>query len=456
MTFIKRIKKGRHVYLAEVKSVRKGKRVRHEFIRYIGKEVDGKPERKVSTSAIQVKEVRRYLDAVCIDGLARQLGLQDLLGEHGKHALVFLYSHLMDRPSINKMENWLTRTEILPLIGLDSVGTKELYETLTHVDGIDFEPVELTVSNRLSRFEKYRRSVVIDVTDTYFEGKTWNVERRRGKDGKYKKLIQIALAVTEKHGFPIFHKIYEGNVSNVLIFKDMLVELKKRRIRGIIMDRGMYSEHNIDSAIEAKTKIICGVRKSKSFVDGFLSKIDREEIYSPRHQVALKNTTVYVMGFPYKNGKLLVIYNPQLEVVKRHIHYEKGESQQEARYLGYSLIFHNTGSSDAEAVRKYFDKDIVDKAFKELKGILSLRPVRVWTKKHVRGHVRICYLAYALLSLMNYRVRRIGITAVAALDHLKTGYRVHLLDEKSGFEWSTTVMLNKTQKRILKACKCSA
>ncbi|MFN4133969.1 MAG: hypothetical protein ACK4GQ_06365 [Candidatus Hadarchaeales archaeon] len=44
----------------------------------------------------------------------------------------------MDRPSINKMEDWLANTEILPLLGLDSVGTKELYETLTHVDEVDF------------------------------------------------------------------------------------------------------------------------------------------------------------------------------------------------------------------------------------------------------------------------------------------------------------------------------
>lgn len=456
MSFVRRIKMKSGTYLAEVESYRKGGKVRQRVIRYIGKEVDGKPVRRVSTSAIRVKEVRRYLDAVCIDRLARELELRDLLGEHGKHVLVFLYSHLLDRPSINKMEEWLTHTEILPLVGLNSVNTGALYETLKHIDEIDFEPVEHAIANRLSRFEKYRHSVVIDVTDTYFEGNTWNVKRKRGKDGKYKKLIQIALAVTEKRGFPIFHKVYEGNVPNALIFKDMLVELKKRRIRGVIMDRGMYSEHNIDSAIEAKTKVICGVRKTKSFVNDFLSGIDREEIYSPKHRVELKNTTVYVMGFPYKNGRLLAVYNPELEVVKRRIHHEKGGGQREARYLGYSLIFYNTASSDAEVVEKYFDKDIVDKAFKELKGILSLRPVRVWTKEHVRGHVRICYLAYALLSLMNYRVRRTGVTAVTALDHLKTGYKVYLSDEKSGFEWSATVTLRKIQRRILKACKCSA
>lgn len=40
MTFIKRIKSGNAIYLAEVKSIRDGEKVRHKFIRYVGKEVD--------------------------------------------------------------------------------------------------------------------------------------------------------------------------------------------------------------------------------------------------------------------------------------------------------------------------------------------------------------------------------------------------------------------------------
>jgi len=37
---------------------------------------------------------------------------------------------------------------------------------------------------------------------------------KNGKErmGKYNKLIQIGLAITRKNGFPIHHKVYEGNV----------------------------------------------------------------------------------------------------------------------------------------------------------------------------------------------------------------------------------------------------
>ena len=47
-------------------------------------------------------------------------------------------------------------------------------------------------------------------------------------------------------------------------------------------------------------------------------------------------------------------------------------------------------------------KDIVEKAFRSLKGITQLRPTRHWLAEHVRARVFLCYLAYLLLSLLQY------------------------------------------------------
>ncbi|MEM4083949.1 MAG: hypothetical protein QW752_02750 [Thermoplasmata archaeon] len=40
-------------------------------------------------------------------------------------------------------------------------------------------------------------------------------------------------------------------------------------------------------------------------------------------------------------------------------------------------------------MKKYYDKDSVERAFKQMKGVLDLRPVRVWLKSHIEGHVKI-------------------------------------------------------------------
>jgi hypothetical protein len=59
MSFIRKFKKGEKVYLAEVENRRvQGKVVQH-FIRYVGKEADGRTVLSTSMSDVQVEEVKR-------------------------------------------------------------------------------------------------------------------------------------------------------------------------------------------------------------------------------------------------------------------------------------------------------------------------------------------------------------------------------------------------------------
>ena len=117
--------------------------------------------------------------------------------------------------------------------------------------------------------------------------------------------------------------------------------------------------------------------------------------------------------------------------------------------VGYSLIYHNTKYSSAEVVSKYYDKDMVERAFKQIKGVLSLRPIRVWLSNHIEGHIKICYLAYAILSLMNYKLKKLNLSAVEALESLRYGYKVTLKDSTSNHEWSIHVPLEPKQKKVL-------
>jgi transposase len=103
---------------------------------------------------------------------------------------------------------------------------------------------------------------------------------------------------------------------------------------------------------------------------------------------------------------------------------------------------------DVEAVRTYFDKDVVERSFKQMKGVLSLRPVRVWLKSHVEAHIKICFIAYAVLSLLQFKISRLEVSAVDALDILRNGYRVKLFDQQSGFEWDAMLELTKQQEQI--------
>src|SRR5208337_661865 len=124
---------------------------------------------------------------------------------------------------------------------------------------------------------------------------------------------------------------------------------------------------------------------------------------------------------------------------------------QAEEFDGYSCIFSTCSLPEDRMLSLYFNKDIVEKAFHSLKGITQLRPVRHWLAERVHAHVFLCYLAYLLLSLLQYRLRKTDFTAEGALLELGTMYKVYLRDAQHRFHLSRVVTLTKKQELILKA-----
>ena len=67
MSFIRKVKVGKKIYLAEVESIRKGGKIKQKFIRYLGREINGKAVKKVSSDSIEVENVKQSLDVLAVD-----------------------------------------------------------------------------------------------------------------------------------------------------------------------------------------------------------------------------------------------------------------------------------------------------------------------------------------------------------------------------------------------------
>ena len=120
-----------------------------------------------------------------------------------------------------------------------------------------------------------------------------------------------------------------------------------------------------------------------------------------------------------------------------------------------ALIFHNTSLKVEAVVRKYFEKDIVERCFKTMKGDVQLHPVRLWLPERIKAHVKLCYLSMCLLSLIQFRCRKLNISAVNVLDELESIYQVNLKHAVSKKSYVKVVTQNNLQKNILKKLKCS-
>jgi transposase len=451
MAFVRKIKKGDSVYLAEVQSYRENGKVKQKVLRYIGKEVDGKVIRQVASTDIEITSVKQYLNYKILHEIAEKLGLPALLGKYAKQILLLVYTQLLTKKSIYQLPAYIENTTVLELLGINKLIDKNLYEALDALEDLDFARIEDHVLGVLTEQKRERKALILDVTDTYFNGHEADWKSRKGKDGKYGKLIQIALAVTKDEGFPILHKTYEGNISNIKIFQDLLSNARLKEFDLIVLDRGMISQESIIDMTSLEQKFITGLKKNEKLKKENLN-IDREDIYQPKNQIKLKNTTIYTKAFKQANGTLIAIYNPTIEIAKRErAMANENYSPEEARYMGYSLIFHNTDLSNNEVIRLYFEKDIVEKAYRELKENINLHPLRKYRLSHIQAHVKICYLAYSILSYIQYKVKPLKISAVYAIEQLQPIYQVSLLSKKNNFNWSKVVTLKNEQKKILRA-----
>ncbi|MGC8585044.1 MAG: hypothetical protein ACP5L4_02835, partial [Thermoplasmata archaeon] len=63
-------------------------------------------------------------------------------------------------------------------------------------------------------------------------------------------------------------------------------------------------------------------------------------------------------------------------------------------------------------------------------------------------YIKICYLGYAILAYLQYKIRDENISVVDALSKLSKGYRIELMDNETQFKWETLVELSSIQEKI--------
>jgi transposase len=342
------------------------------------------------------------------------------------------------------------------VVGLEDLTTEMLYNGLDHLDDCSFDLIEQSIFEywiKISPGDK--KSFVLDVTDTYYNGGHDKSMIRKGKEGKVSKLIQIGLGVSFENGFPIFHKSYNGNISTFKIFEDLMRVMATRGIDSIVMDRGFYSQSNVADLNKLRMQMIVGVKQSMGLRENLLDKIKREKIYAAKNQVSLKNTYVYVQELPFLFGKMIVIYNPKYEALKRDKMLAQEATDKEVKYVGYSMIFHNTTLKPDEVVKKYFDKDVIERSFRTMKGEVQLHPIRLWLPKRINAHIKICYLSMCLLSLIKFKCKKISASPGDIIEELQSIYKVNLQHATTKQKFTKIVTLSNKQKDILKALKCS-
>lgn len=302
------------------------------------------------------------------------------------------------------------------------------------------ESIELELYHSTQSYFDLKVDMIFwDTTSTYFEGKGPAELAHYGysKDHRPDRLQVMIGVVMTQTGIPIAHEVFPGNTPDSATFRQIIADMRKRFNLGRVVfvgDRGMVSKEILDELDRNHIEYIVGMRMRKAKEVG--------EVLKTGGKYKVVRDRLRVKEVWHDADRYIICYNPiqaeydkkaRAEMVaklksqlksngvkslvgnsgyRRYLLLDKdavvGINQQllkrEARYDGKYVLRTNSQLDTAEVALAYKDLWRVERAFREIKSSLDLRPVYHWKDSRVRGHIMVCFLALVLESALRRKL----------------------------------------------------
>jgi transposase len=315
--------------------------------------------------------------------------------------------------------------------------------------------------------------VFFDVTTLYFESIEVDDLRAFGysKDHRFNTTQVVLALATNEDGLPLGYELFSGNTAEV---KSLLASIKSwegfMKIRDIcfVADRAMFSKANLE-ALDASGYRYIVAAKLKTLKTDLKEQILDGENYRP---TIMGSELAWIAEFEHEGKRLITSYKSKramndakarqniLTKIEKTIG-EKGSTKKlisnsgvkkytvtenSCSYLDQSkieldamwdglhgIITNDKNISNQEAIGKYSRLWVIEQAFRINKHNLQMRPIFHWTKARIESHIAMCYMSFALLKQIEYKValtQKISINNIveslisvqaSILKHTKTG-----------------------------------
>jgi transposase len=289
------------------------------------------------------------------------------------------------------------------------------------------------------------------------------IQYGHNKDGDGLPQLKLALVYGEQSKLPFYYRKLAGNIPDSMTVRALLSELdifgfKKVKL---VMDRGFYKEENINGLLKDHLKFLVAVKMSLVYVRAELDKVYDElltfeyynedyELYSmtlpyewsysqvrlykgdvlkeirrvyihfyysidraaedqkdfDRRLMALRNEIVSGKRVPEHEKLYKKYFNVKSTPVRGNRAVVKEEAvKKDKRYFGFFALLSNEKMDSITALALYRNKDLVEKAFGNIKERLNFRRTLVSTEQSLNGKLFVEFVALIYLSYLNKQMQ---------------------------------------------------
>jgi transposase len=261
-----------------------------------------------------------------------------------------------------------------------------------------------------------------------------------------------------KEGLPVGYDVFPGNMYEGDTFKKAIEKIKtsyrlKRAI--IVADSALLSKPNIELLEKEKLEYILGARLG-SLSQKWQNRILDNKDYDKKEK---NGETLRIATYPYTQSRRLIVshstkraekdrrdrvksienlqqkleksknpaslisnygYKKYLTVdgdVQVRINEDKLES--EALWDGLHGVMTNIKDDQMKAdeiLSQYHGLWQVEESFRISKHDLRVRPVFHWSADRIKAHIAICFVAFALIRFLQYRIRQKQVSIFCLID----------------------------------------
>jgi transposase len=309
--------------------------------------------------------------------------------------------------------------------------------------------------------------------------------------------INICMALGEKSRLPVYFELLPGSVRDVSTLSNTVKALKFLKAGRIhlVMDKGFFSDANVDAMYGAHMKFAVGVpfttdlacESAESVRDGIVGfanyrRVGEQDLYVSGGLRSWKGRRCYV--HVYFNAKkaaddhaafLRKVHQWKLELEtapapENAKHYAKffhvAETPKRGRRItprddainaharttcGFFVLLTNDIKDPIDALRLYRDKDCVEKGFDDLKDALDMKRLRVHSPEAAEGRLFIQFVALVLIAAVRNVMEKSGLdtkmTMPEMLNEMKSLRKVMLPGKRKPM----FTVVTKKQRAILEA-----
>lgn len=290
----------------------------------------------------------------------------------------------------------------------------------------------------------------------------------KNKEGDPLRQLNLALLYGENSRLPVYYRKMPGNISDVSTIANLLkdIDFLEMEKLNLVLDRGFYSEKNVNDLMRHHHKFLIGMRLSVRLVKRKLEQIRGAEMIrwenfhdelglyvlsfteswnyheeQPRTGAVIDEKRRVYIHFYYndqrctddrlsfnrslaqmqqellsgkrnpEHEKLYAKYFSVQETPKRGLKVEaKQESINEAvKNFGYFALMSNGIKDPVEAIQIYRNKDLIEKSFGNLKERLNMRRMSVASEENFEGKLFLQFVSLIYMSYLKKKMDEHGL-----------------------------------------------